>query len=112
MRHGYSLNGEKIYVTNNGSIKFDTAFSISFGFMLNNNRVETYISMVDPTTGNGPSFIIGTTLPAVPNMMDMGINDVSKGCSSSGYIDNKSIVDTINWQPVPGSWYNAIGIYH
>lgn len=117
--HGYANNafgatgnGERIYVSNNGSIKFDTAFSLSFGFMVNNTRTQTYMSMVDPATGQGPSFIIGTTLPAAPYLLDLGIGDAGVGCGNIGQIDDYSICDTANWTPVPGSWYNLIAIYH
>ncbi|MBS1604757.1 MAG: LamG domain-containing protein [Bacteroidetes bacterium] len=108
---GATGNGEKVYVTNNGSIKFDTAFSISFGFMTNANNTATYISMVNPVNGYSPSFIIGTTFPTI-KYLDMGIGDSSVGCSSYGQIDNKSIADTTNFLPVPGAWYNLIAIYH
>jgi hypothetical protein len=117
--HGYANNafsatgnGERIYVTNNGSIKFDTAFSLSFGFMVNVNKQQSYISMVDPATGRGPSFNIGNTYPYNTNLFCMGIGDTSIGCGNYGQIDNYSIVDTSSWQPVPGAWYSFIAIYN
>ena len=116
--HGYANsafgatgNGAKVYVTNNGSIKFDTAYSLSFGFMVNDNRTATYMSMVDPTTGKGPTFDIGTTFPTIP-YMDFGSEDISLTCDNYGTADNINITDTTTFTPVPGSWYNAIGIYH
>jgi Concanavalin A-like lectin/glucanases superfamily len=116
--HGYANNafgadggGEAIYVTNNGSIKFDTAWSLSFDFMVNDVRTETYISMVDPVTGYAPSFIAGTTLPGVP-YIDLGTGDVSTGCNSYGTNNNINVADTTNFIPVPGSWYNFVGIYY
>jgi hypothetical protein len=117
--HGYANSafgatgaGEKIYVTNNGSIQFDTAYSVSFGFMVNNNSTVTYLSMVDPLTGRGPSFDIGSTLPAAPNRLDFGTGDVTLGCGNYGLNDNVNITDTTAFIPVPGSWYNFIAIYH
>src|SRR5260221_9494699 len=117
--HGYSNNafgatgnGERVYVTNNGSIVLDTAFTLSFGFMVNDNRTETYISMVDPATGKGPTFIVGTTLPAYPNKFDIGIGDITTGCGNYGTIDNVNIADSTGFIPNPGSWYNAIVAYH
>lgn len=116
--HGYANNafgatgnGERIYVTNNGSIKFDTAWSLSFGFMVNDVRIQTYISMVDPVTGNAPSFIAGTTLYGV-SQLDLGTGDISTGCSAPGSNNNVNVADTSNFIPVPGSWYNFVGIYH
>jgi len=116
--HGYANNafgatgnGEKIYVTNNGSIKFDTAWSLSFAFMVNDSRTATYISMVDPVTGYAPSFIAGTALPGIPQL-DLGTGDVSTGCSAYGTNNNINVADTANFIPVAGSWYKFVGIYH
>lgn len=116
--HGYANNafgatgsGERIYVTNNGSIKFDTAWSLSFAFMVNDSRTATYISMVDPVTGYAPSFIAGTTLPGV-QQLDLGTGDVSTGCGTYGTNNNINVADTANFIPVPGSWYKFVGIYH
>ena len=115
--HGYANNafggtgsGERIYVTNNGSIQFDTAYSFSFGFMVNDNRQQSYLSLVN-TDGTGPTFTIGTTYYGVP-MIDWGSEDITLGCSGIGSNDLINIVDTANFLPVPGSWYNLIAIYH
>lgn len=109
---GATGNGERIYVTNNGSIKFDTAWSLSFGFMVNDTtRQQYYLSMVDPTTGLGPSFVAGNTLAGVRNFA-VGTEDVTLGCSGYGTNDNLNVVDTTGLVPVPGSWYNAVAIYH
>jgi hypothetical protein len=116
--HGYANNafgadggGEKIYVTNNGSIKFDTAWSLSTAFMVNDYRAETYISMVDPATGQGPSFNFGNTLAAYPYLA-CGTGDISTDCSSIGAVNNLNITDSTTFTPVPGSWYKAVVIYH
>ena len=117
--HGYANNafnstgnGERIYVTNNGSIKFDTAFTLSFGFSVNVNKQQSYISMVDPATGRGPSFNIGNTYPYNTGLFCMGIGDSTLGCGNYGEINDYNIVDTSSWQPVPGAWYSCIAIYH
>ena len=116
--HGYANNafgadgsGQKVYVTNNGSIKFDTAWSLSLGFMVNDSRSETYISMVDPVTGNGPSFNFGNTLATQPYLA-MGSGDITQDCGSGAIPNNYNITDTSNFIPVPGSWYKAVAIYH
>jgi hypothetical protein len=118
--HGYANsafgatgNGAEVLVTNNGSIQFDTAWSLSYGFMLNVNTVQQYfISMVDPATGNGPSFTAGISLGNGVYDLAIGSEDVSNGCSGPGKNDDYSIVDTTSLIPVVGSWYNAIAIYH
>lgn len=116
--HGYPNSafgadgkGEKIYVTNNGSIQFDTAWAISLGFMVNDNRIETYISMVDPTTGAGPSFNFGNTVAYAPYLA-CGTGDISTDCGSPGVVNDLNITDSTTFTPVPGSWYKAIVIYH
>lgn len=116
--HGYANNafgatgnGERIYVTNNGSIQFDTSYSISLAFMVNDGRTAAYISMVNPTNGYGPSFILGTDLPGSP-YLSMGAEDISTGCNQAGVTNSQSIGDTTNFTPVPGSWYNLVAIYH
>jgi len=117
--HGWANNafgatgaGERIYVTNNGSIKFDTAWTLSLAFMVNDSRAETYISMVDPATGNGPSFNFGNTTATAPYYLNTGTGDISTNCSSPGAVNNYNISDTTYWVPVPGSWYKAVVIYH
>jgi hypothetical protein len=116
--HGFANNafggtghGEKIYVTNNGSIKFDTAYSLSFGFTADSSFPQTYLSMVNPATGAGPSFLFGNTRPGT-NSVIFGSEDVTLGCSNFGTNDNINIADTAGFVPVPGSWYSAICIYH
>ena len=116
--HGYANNAfgsdgsERIYVTNNGSIKFDTAWSLSMAFMVNDSRRETYVSMVDPATGYAPSFNFGNTVANAPYYLDCGSADISIGCSSYGAVNNVNVSDTTYWLPNPGSWYKAVVIYH
>ncbi len=116
--HGYANNafgatgnGEKIYVTNNGSIQFDTAYSLSFTFMVNAIAQQAYISMVDPLTAHGPTFLVGSTFPGF-NSLSLGTEDISLGCDVFGTQDSVNLNDTTNFTPVPGSWYNSIVIYH
>jgi Concanavalin A-like lectin/glucanases superfamily len=116
--HGYANNafgadggGEKIYVSNNGSIVFDTAWSLTTAFMVNDSRAETYISMVDPNTGYGPSFNFGNTLATLPYLA-CGSGDVSTDCGTYGTVNNLNITDSTSFVPVVGSWYKAVVIYH
>jgi hypothetical protein len=116
--HGYANSAfggsgnQWIYVTNNGSIQFDTAWSISLAFMVNDNRLETFISMVDPTNGEGPSFNFGTTVSSPNYYLACGSGDASIDCSSFAPVNNYNITDTTYWLPNPGSWYKAVVIYH
>ena len=116
--HGYANsafggNGgtTAVLVTNNGSIQFDTAYSLSYGFMVNNTSAQTFVSMINNSTGEAPSFTTGMTLPGVSSFI-FGSEDESLGCNAYGTNDNIDIADTTGFLPVPGAWYNAICIYH
>jgi hypothetical protein len=109
---GATGNGERIYVTNNGSIKFDTAYSLSFGFMTNDtSRQGSFIAMIDPATGQGVTFNIGITTSG-SGRFSWGTEDVSLGCNAIGRGDNYNLIDTTGLTPIPGAWYNAIAVYH
>ncbi|HVU96480.1 MAG TPA: LamG domain-containing protein [Puia sp.] len=118
-QHGYASNafggtgnGERILVTNNGSIQFDTAWSISLDFMVRTLSVrQAYISMVDPVTGNGPSFVVGTNQPT-SNLLDVGAFDVAAGCDNDGQAGPNKINDLTSFTPQLNAWYNIIATYH
>jgi hypothetical protein len=117
--HGYANNAfgaagtnQVILVTNNGSIKFDTAYSISLNFMtLDSSSLHCYLSMVNWADGYGPSFAIGTTVPGYSNF-DVGVNDISAGCDNYGTTNPNKLNDTTVFKPLIQSWYNAIIVYH
>jgi hypothetical protein len=115
--HGYANSafrstgiGEKIKVTNNGSIQFDTAFSISYDFMQSSTGVQAFLTMINPTTAFGPSFFtgIGTGL----GNFNFGADDATDGCDNTNLNNPKNVNDTTSFVPNPGSWYNTICIYH
>jgi hypothetical protein len=125
--HGYAQsayngtgNGAYLMVANNGSYKVDTAFAVSFDFM---SRVNTgtyyccgeydglpvFLSIVDVTNGNGPTFDCGFTNPGAPQYFQFGYNSSTSDCESSGDDNLLNIADTsYNFAPQIGSWYNAI----
>jgi len=114
--HGWANNAfgsdgsgnNEVLVTNNGSISFDTAFSVSFGFMVNdNNATQSFISMVDPATGYGSTFNIGLTDPTT-NYFCFGVADITSGCNGV----SNNVIDTTNFVPNIGSWYQCVCIYH
>ena len=115
--HGWANNAfgsdgsgnNEVFVTNNGSINFDTAFSVSFGFMVNDsNATQSFVSMVNPVNGYGASFDLGLTDPTT-NYFCFGAGDISSSCN--GVVTN-NVVDTTRFVPNPGSWYQCICIYH
>jgi hypothetical protein len=116
--HGYSNSaftstgfGEEILVTNNGSIKFDSAFTLSFNFTTTSAGPQSFISFVNWQTGFGPTFNLGTTL-INNHAFDVSVSDSTAGCDNSGYGNPNQIFDTTNFVPQIGSWYNAVCIYH
>jgi hypothetical protein len=110
---GGTGNGERIVVTNNGSIQFDTAYSISLDFMIRSFGYQSFISMVAPVTGYGPSFITGIVGNYNPTQqhLDFGAPDTTLGCNSYGTVTNGPEVIT-QFIPQPESWYNLIAIFH
>lgn len=114
--HGYANsafggtgNGERILVTNNGSIKFDTAFTVSYNFMVRSLSKQAFLSMVINTTGIAPSFITGINTSNV-TYLDFGAVDSAVGCTGSGA--GYTISNVSSFTPQPESWYNYIAIYH
>jgi hypothetical protein len=128
--HGYANSafnstgaGTVLQVTNNGSYAVDTAFSVSFDFKVNTNAVfsggynfsglTVFLSIVDFSTGNGPTFNVGMGLPVSPTPQNLyfGVNGSAATCSVSGAGNPSSVIDTSSFIPQLGAWYNAICIY-
>lgn len=116
--HGYansafSGNGydQALLATNNGSIKFDTALTVSVDFMTTDLNIRhAFVTMVNYTDGSGPSFGITTSVPGNPSLLDAGFVDNSIGCSGYGPPANP-LTDTTALVPALGAWYNAIATY-
>lgn len=118
--HGYANNAfgsdgsgsEYILVTNNGSIQFDTAYSLSFDFMINAAKFQTFMGFVNFSDGEGPTFSLGTTLPSLP-YFDMGaIGGGDTVCNQTSLNNPTRLVDTTSFIPVPTSWYNMVATYN
>jgi hypothetical protein len=116
----YTSNGGDAYlmVTNNGSYAVDTAFALSFDFMIkadayyygggNYLGLQTFISIVDEADGTSPTFNVGLNVPSAPQDFNFGTNSSTSGCGSSGNANPLNIDTTTNFIPQIGSWYNAI----
>jgi len=100
----------RLLVTNNGSIKFDSAFSLSLNFKLNASGVQCYLSMVNNTNGFGPSFSLGSTVPKYDNF-GFAVQDGTGNCNFFGDPSNSNN-DTTQFIPQKGTWYNMVCIYH
>jgi hypothetical protein len=118
--HGYANsafgstgNGERIKVANNGSIKFDTALSISLNFMqLSQINFQEFMCMVNPINGYGPSFAVGVGVLGSNKFIGMGVADSLAGCNNTGANGPNLLNDTTSYIPQLGSWYNLVATYH
>jgi hypothetical protein len=116
--HGYANSafggtgsGERLLVTNNGSIKIDTAFTASFNFMIYDNRNQIFMSLVQSDNANGFSFDCGLNVPG-NEQFEFGVGDITRSCGTIGDKNPNNVEDSTGFHPVPGSWYNAIIAYH
>ncbi len=122
--HGYANSafggtgtGQRVIVTNNGSIQFDTAYSLSFDFMITvSGAVErqSLLTMVDTATGVGATF--NTTI-SIPGSSDLffGAADAALGCNSileGSNVDPREVTDSTTFTPLLNTWYNIICVYH
>lgn len=107
---GGTGNGERVLVTNNGSIKFDTAFSLSYHVMINNYNYTDFVTMVQNATGQGVTF--GTGVLPGANHIDFAVMDSTATCSDIINPGVNSLIDTSNFVIQPGIWYNVICIFH
>jgi len=103
---GGSGIGGRIEVTNNGSIKFDTAFTVSVNVMEHSYLArQVFASMVKVEDGKGPSFLVGNSIPGASNVW-FGVVGSAGTCDDYG--NGTSAVDTTNFTPQPEIWYNVI----
>jgi hypothetical protein len=123
--HGYAQSafsstgaGERLVVANNGSYKVDTAFSVSMDVMIRSNAyysggydfsgLMSFVSIVNTTNGNGPTFNCGLTTPGLPQYFNFGVNPSTSDCAASGAGNPQALDDTTGFIPQVGSWYNVI----
>jgi len=108
--HGYANSaygsdgtGGRLQVTNNGSIQFDTAFSVSLSFM---ERVVTgsqaLATMTNVTNAMAPTFHLGNTMHT-SSVLWLGIPRNSD-CNSFATSDAS---DTSSFVPQAEAWYNV-----
>jgi hypothetical protein len=116
---GYSAfyangTGQWLQVTNNGSIKFDTAFTLSFNFLANNvtnYQRQTFVTMVNTTDAYGPTFAAGLSVPGYSNFA-FGVDDSTAGCDNTNGGWSANVTDTSTFVPQSGVWYNAVCVYN
>lgn len=109
---GSDGTGTYIKVTNNGSIQFDSAFSLSFNFMVNvNNTIrQDFVSFVQTSNAYGPGFAAGLSIPGMTNYC-FGVDDSSAGCDNTNGGNPSNVGDTANFIPQTGVWYHMVNVY-
>jgi hypothetical protein len=108
---GSNGSGTYIRVTNNGSINYDSTFSLSFNVMVNANNLarEAFVCFDNTANAYGPGIATGLTIPNYHNYF-FGVQDSSAGCDNIGSYTSK-IADTSLFIPQSGVWYNIVNIY-
>jgi hypothetical protein len=113
--HGYANSalgddgsGGRLIVTNNGSIKFDTAFSVSMSFMERDNSSRAMLlSMLNTATGKGVTFGVGNSNPTTHEVI-FGIISNLATCDDAATAMNVENDTAHNFIPQPDSWYNIV----
>jgi len=100
--YGSDGAGSRLEVTNNGSIQFDTAFTLSLSFMESQvTSSQVLASMVNVTNGFAPSFLVGNSMQFSNNVW-FG----APGSSDCNTYGNSNATDTTNFTPQAEAWYN------
>jgi concanavalin A-like lectin/glucanase superfamily protein len=105
--------GQWLQVTNNGSIKFDSAFTLSFNFLVNfvsAYQRQTFVTMVNTTDAYGPTFAAGLSIPGMTNFC-FGVDDSTAGCDNTNGFWPADVADTSTFTPAASTWYNVVCIY-
>jgi len=121
--HGYANsafggtgNGEALVVTNNGSIKFDSAFTVSFHFMTKNPEQEQiFLSATNWATGHAPMLLTGLgnnndSLTQYHYLNTYGV-DPAVGCDNWGS-SSQSYGSVPHWKPIQYAWYQYTCIFN
>lgn len=115
--HGYansafggSGTGGRLQVTNNGSIRFDTAFTLSTDVMIKNVQNQAFVTMVNNLNGKGVSFGFGMGIPGIKNV-EIGISNNLATCDTASNFVN-SAFDTTQLIMQPYSWYNIVTVFN
>jgi hypothetical protein len=117
--HGYvnsafggNGTGGRLIVTNNGSINFDTAFSISLSVMERDNSVrQNFISMINRATAKSWTFGVGNSQPGTRELL-FGIASDLISCDDKAMVEQSMNDTSYNFIPQPESWYNIVCTFH
>ncbi len=97
-------------VTNNGSITFDTAITVSANVMSKTIARYGILEFVDNT--NGQSYTFGVaTVSTSPFNFDYSVSNHLATCNGLPTNSN-TFADSTSFIPEPESWYNIVVIFH
>lgn len=117
--HGYANSafggngtGGRLIVTNNGSINFDTAFSISLSVMERDNSTrQQFISLMNTATSKSWTFGLGNSQPGTRELL-FGVASDLISCNDNATPDKAMNDTSYNFIPQPESWYNIVCTFH
>ena len=107
---GGTGNGQRVLVTNNGAIKFDTAFSLAYHVMTTSTNLQDIVTMVQNANGQGATF--GQGLFANTTDIELTVMDSSATCSDVINPGVNSKIDSTGFSIQPYVWYNVVSVYH
>jgi hypothetical protein len=105
-----NLNGSQaLRVTNTGNkINIDTAMTISFHAMVRSLNRACWVGIVDPSSGAGQTFVIGTPVsPSLNLLFSLVKNEVDCSTVPTGQVTNASSTVV----PKVESWYHVLATY-
>lgn len=110
---GSNGTGAYVRVTNNGSIKCDSTFSLSFNVMVTANANyaarQAFVTFVTTSDAFSPGIATGLVIPTRTNYF-FGVQDTSDHCDNTGAVLSK-LADSASFTPQAGTWYNIINVY-
>jgi len=95
--------GGRVLVSNNGTMNFDSAFSVSFVGSLKRFARQDFVSMVENTTGMAVTFGLGTNIPG-STVLVFGVANDKAPCDNLPAKDQMANIIS-DFVPQPGCWY-------
>jgi len=108
----YKSNGnpDRVIVFNNGSIAFDTAFTVAFSVMMTARGRINFVSMSEVSDGRSASFAIGTNMPG-NNNLNFGVPNSNAACGMWA-VESNSTNNTAAFIPELNVWYHITCTYN
>lgn len=106
-------HSQGMLVNNNGSIRFDTAFTVSLDVMIRDYLPNSFFNFINYSDGKGQSFSIGNNIFSTGQNWAIFINKETDFCSTSLIsTDQNQYLKTNTEYQLTESWYNLIVSFH